>query len=332
MSATRIYRDLCLVYKYKKMTCNRCRERCPGAAIGEDLSINAACNDCGLCLAACPAEAIAGENYSPAALRKGLSGTAPLLFHCQKQNSSSDWPCLGFLDARLLVGLALNISEDRILLIDDSGCEHCRLPVKEQLWDSVGKANALLSYLDRPLIKTGACAQNINADRQPISRRHFFTKLFGAAIETVGEVVLPAAADPAPLKRSSFFARIGENELDLPDGASQQIFTAITVTDSCHACGLCEKVCPNQAIIIQKEDEAAIQLYHNPLLCTRCGVCASFCQQRAIHFQWAEVLKTHLVANVSLPQCRCCGNYYQPMGGSEFCLECKFQNHGSDLW
>lgn len=329
MSPIQVCRDLCLVHRYKKMKCNLCRESCPVAAIDKDLSITAACDDCGICLAVCPAEAIAGENYRPAALQKAVQGNGSLLLNCTKQNSSSDWPCLGFLDARLLIGLALTMNEDRTILIDDSGCENCRVKVKEQLVNSVERANVLLSYFVRPLIKIGDCARTIKDNANLLSRRNFFSQLFGAAIETVSEVVLPAATASEPLKRYLFFSQIDEKRLELPECARQQVLTTVAVTSSCRACGLCAKVCPNKAIIVAEKGEAEIQLYHNPLLCTRCGVCAALCPQQAICFKWAGKLKTHLVANVSLPQCGCCGNYYQPMGEGELCLECKLKNQST---
>lgn len=326
MSSVQVCRDLCLVHKYKKTKCKLCRESCPVGAINEDLSINATCNDCGICLAVCPAEAIAGENYRSSALQKAVQGTGSLLINCTKQDSSSDWPCLGFLDARLLVGLALNMNEDRSILIDDSGCEKCRVPVKEQLFNSVEKANVILAYFSRPLIRIGDCSQTIEGDNNLISRRKFFTQLLGAAIETAKEVVLPVTTTPEPLSRNSFYSRISENGLELPECASQQVLTTITLTSSCHACGLCAKVCPNRAIVIKEKGETEMQLYHNPLLCTRCGVCTTFCSQQAIGFTWARKLKTQLVANLSLPQCKYCGKYYQPIGEGEICLECKLQN------
>ena len=310
------------------MKCSLCRESCPSAAIDEALTINAKCTECGICLANCPTEAIAGEGYRPQALQKAAQVTGPLLLNCQKINTGSDWPCLGFLDARLLAGLACREGEARAVWVDDSKCGGCNKAVKKYLAEAVGQANLLLAAAGKPPIRLGSCTgAEVNREK-PVSRRTFFSQVFAATVETVRETVFPAAVGPEPLKRYEFFRRASSKELEHKECPGQKIFPSITMTAECYGCGLCAKACPNKAITFI-EQGSEIQLRHNPLLCTQCKVCATLCPRQAIRFDWAGTLADQVAANVSLPQCEVCGRYFQPLGEGALCLECKLKG---DNW
>ena len=288
------------------------------------MTINAKCTECGICLASCPSEAIVGEGYRPQALQKAAQVVGPLLLTCQKINIGSDWPCLGFLDARLLAGLACREGEARTVWVDDSKCGDCKKAVKKHIVEAVGQVNLLSSAAGKPPIRLGSCTgAEVNREK-PVSRRTFFSQVFAATVETVRETVFPAAVGPEPLKRYEFFRQAASKELEHKECPGQKTFPSITMTAECFGCGLCAKACPNKAITFI-EQVGEIQLRHNPLLCTHCKVCDTLCPQQAIRFDWAGTLADQIAADVLLPRCASCGQHFQPVSGGEICLECKLK-------
>jgi formate hydrogenlyase subunit 6/NADH:ubiquinone oxidoreductase subunit I len=59
------------------------------------------------------------------------------------------------------------------------------------------------------------------------------------------------------------------------------LFTKKVDKESCIGCRLCEKTCPSESIVVQKEDKKAVI---DRRLCLQCTDCAAVCPKSAITY------------------------------------------------
>lgn len=322
-------RQLCLNANYKKMACRRCSEACPAGCLTADLTLDAAgCNECGLCLAACPAEAVTGENFPSGPLENVLADPeAPAVLSCRRRREDSPWPCLGFVDGRLLLALALSGGgKGRRVAVDDAACAACRPAVAAKLAATVAEVNRLLLLAGKRPLSLGDEAAGFNPPPKPVSRRAFFAAMFGAAVDTVREVVAAGAGGSEHLPRQAWFNRYVASQ-DFAGAAPSPLFPGLSIGEACQACGLCIRVCPGGALTA-KDHGTALDFYHHPGRCSGCGLCAAHCPQGALALAAAGRSDTYQVARRDLPRCRECGQVYQPVGNNPLCIECMLNKAG----
>jgi len=327
-----IDRQTCLNHNYTRMNCRRCAAVCPRGCIdGETLAIDAArCDDCGLCLAACPAAAVAGDGFSRLPLEKTFADpAAPVALACRRQQKSSPWPCLGFVDGRLLLALVFSGENSaRPVCLDDTACAACRPAVAAHLEETVVETNRLLLLAGKPPLLRGEDAGRLSSGR-PISRRAFFSALLGGAIDTVREVMDSGEAAPVPLPRQDWFVRHVAPAAFAGDTPSP-FFAALAIGDACLACGLCLRICPRKAITADDCGDA-LEFTHHPSRCTGCGLCAVHCPQGAITVDPPGRPAPRHVARRSLPVCQSCRQVYQPVGNQPLCIECLLKGKDKSI-
>lgn len=144
--------ELCLNNRYKKMECQRCRRICPQGCINSALEFDLTnCDECGMCLSDCPAEAIAGEGYSQTSICEILaSANSPLWLSCSRQDKQSSWPCLGFLEARLLLAFVFSgKNSNRQIVVDNRFCFDCKPKVASYLQEMFRALNSILVVSQR---------------------------------------------------------------------------------------------------------------------------------------------------------------------------------------
>ena len=126
------------LYQYTMTHCERCEKICPQGAIAGHTIDTAKCDDCGLCTAVCPTGAIeACVNYEDG-LEQVMQEERQLLV-CDKCRTSP-FPCLGFLNRRLLWTLAQ--AGDVYLAL--GACAGCKPAVCEWLQAEAAAANEAL--------------------------------------------------------------------------------------------------------------------------------------------------------------------------------------------
>lgn len=321
-----INENSCLNNRYKKSACNRCQEICPSKCIHEGLKINFSnCDDCGMCLAVCPAEAIASSEVTGKALQELIvAEESPLILSCHLRDKQNSWPCLGFLDARLLVVLVLSsVSHNRQIVLDNQLCNHCKPQVDSYLRDLVAETNQILIPVGKNPIIQGFDTESIKKREKLISRRNFLKSFVKEGAKIIVES-LENENFPAPLPRQELFSEYGMS-IDVPAIEPTKLFSGISFSTSCQACGLCERICPHKAISIQ-DHGGQLDFYHNSLICSSCDVCAVNCPQAAIALKPAACLGIYKIAERKLPRCAQCGNLYKPIANQEICLECFVKN------
>jgi NAD-dependent dihydropyrimidine dehydrogenase PreA subunit len=78
-------------------------------------------------------------------------------------------------------------------------------------------------------------------------------------------------------------------------------FTLFRVQETCTACGVCERVCPTQAMRVVKDD-AAFTIEFTPGGCTDCGLCLTYCEPGALQAAGAPSAGQVLGAALTLYQ------------------------------
>lgn len=321
-----IDREACLNFNYPKLSCRRCVAACPAGALGDGPAFDARlCDGCGLCLAACPVDAVCAADYSPSALAALFEDpAAPLALACPKREEFSRWPCLGFVNSRLLVALVgCAAGSGRQVAVDDRDCAACRPAVAAHVAAAVAEANRLLAMDGKLPVARGEAAGEVNRREKPVSRRAFFTGLLGAAVNTAREAML-AGAGGGRFPSRELSARHPPGRLTAlnPPAAA---YNNLVIGEACRACGLCARLCPRRAIAVA-DNIASLDFVHDPVKCDGCGVCAAHCPEAAIRLEAAGRLDVHHVATRSLPRCAGCDQLYQPAGGQPLCLECLLKS------
>lgn len=312
--------ERCLNKRFVKAKCTVCTDACPTKSISDRLEIDTDCINCGICLSKCPVEAIGGVSYSTKSIQQLMAKEEPIKLICQKCQSDSSWPCLGFLDPTLLLAFVLsNKDSNREIVIYQEDCRACNGDIAEHLAWAVAEANQLLDPGKKMIVNS----KNKFSGVVPggVSRRQFFAQLWGASVSTVQNIAMPASGDARPILRRDLFTAYGGARL-LPSTISNQLtFKTLAVGKTCNACGICSKMCDTDAISTVANG-SVLEIKHNPALCNNCSICVSQCPQGAISLLSANSLIESTVGRVSMPVCSDCGKIYQPLGNTRVCIEC----------
>lgn len=323
-----VERERCLNDNYKRIACRRCADACPSDCFGDTLAVDERrCDRCGLCLAACPADAVLSDDFPRAPLDTALADPAePVALACRRRREGSPWPCLGFLDGRLLLALVFSGGgQGRRVAVDDAACAACRPEVAARLEEIIVEANRLLLMAGKTPLLRGEEAGPIAAKEKPISRRAFFSAILGATLETVREVATAGSAGAERLPRHEWYARhVGADAF--AGETPSPFFTALAIGDACLACGLCLRICPARAITADDRGDA-LDFYHQPDRCTGCGLCAAHCPQQALVVTAGGRPSAYHVARRDMPRCAGCGMVYQPVGSQQLCIECLLKGN-----
>lgn len=321
-----IDRQHCLNDNFKRMDCRRCADACPSGGFGA-----AGCDDCGLCLAVCPVDAVIADGFPRAPLDKALADPAqPVALACRKRQEGSPWPCLGFLDGRLLLALVFSGGAGgRRVAVDDAACAACRPAVAARLDEIIIETNRLLLLAGKPPIVRGDDAGRLARQEKPISRRAFFAALVGATVDTVREVAAAGAARGEKLPRREWYAcHVGGDAF--PGETPSPFYTTLAIGENCLGCGLCLRICPHKALTADDHGDA-LDFYHHPGRCAGCGLCAAHCPQEAITVAAGGRPSPYHAARRELPRCAACGHVYQPVGNQPVCIECLLKGNRKSI-
>jgi ferredoxin len=278
-----------------------------------------------MCLAVCPAEAISGSGFSNKSLHELIiADESPLVLSCRLRDKQSSWPCLGFLDSRLMVVLILSgVNNNRQIVIDNKLCNACKTPVNGYLRELINNLNQILVLIGKNPVIQGFDSDNVKKQEKSISRRNFFKSFVKGGVEIIAES-MEEKKNPEPLPRQKLFSGY-EKLINIPVMKPAKFFYNISFNSSCQTCGLCEKICPYSAINAE-EQNGWLNFYHNSLICTGCDICAANCPQASITLNSAVCLGRYKITERKLPHCAHCGNFFKPAANQEICLECFLEN------
>ncbi|MCL6521767.1 MAG: 4Fe-4S dicluster domain-containing protein [Firmicutes bacterium] len=354
----------CVRARHRLGDCRACAEACPCGAIlfGEAGGAAAVrvdgerCLRCGLCLAACPTEALRWEGAPPAPTRGPEGRRLRCTGAGPARPGEEAIPCLGALDLPALLESAA-----RPLLLIHGDCAACPLARGRQAFaERLGQARRLAAWSDlTPLVglceerpgAPGAAAEEGPPVSRPapgggprLSRRDLF-RLAGreAGAGALAALPVPSGEAPPALWSDGHLPRAtGSRRRRLapwwplaaggPEGvgASRERAEGLPLWRlgssapdgaTCQGCGLCAELCPEEALRLeQPEGGGRFRLLFEAWRCSGCGLCTAACPSGFLRLE-PGLLPLEPgpapLAEGELARCALCGTPFRSEGEGE---------------
>jgi len=326
-----VAQHLCLHSRLYNRRCCKCEGICPHHSVTIDPSnrdapvvISEGCTGCGMCITECPTKAIHFELPSHNSLQN-KDGITDLF--CTRLERGGFVPCMGLLDAYVLVYIGMNAKQVNIIL-DHRLCEACNPGVVEHMKRLICAANEFLHKFNKKSISLSFKRESAKGN---LSRRALFSFCFFKIKETVIRTIPFSVAEEQnyrDLLLKDMQQYIHENSIH----NGSPLFWGAKVSDECDLCGVCVRSCKNAAIVMKTdESKKKIELYHNQSKCIGCFVCSSICPKSAIEVSNEESklntvvnLLSCSVASKNAVQCNSCGALMVSNEHS-LCEACQYQ-------
>jgi len=295
---------------HKNADCRRCQDICPTDAInigrpGTGIAIyEERCIGCGLCISECrqgvfKRSGTSEKNWCESALGKSVKGVLEVSCFMNPVKGTFQTECIGSIHVLhflywMLSGvkkIKLNLACDGCELSKGHDCIKSQLSSLQDICSSIEKCEIEISGSDNVEIKINRFPKMNAKSDVVLTRRqlfsHFRKEMIAGVANTADvftdqnrEAVDFSLKHPSERKRLSNevfkFLRLRDNDVvldvNIPSGLMK-----IDI-DKCSRCGLCAKLCPVGAVILQ--DNSFPQM--NMSDCTGCGICKKACSGKAI--------------------------------------------------
>ena len=331
--------EKCLNTIQTKQECTICRDTCPhGVFDGDDPNWDL-CDGCGACVARCPTRCL-----RPSALLSGNilelcnRATGDVIFACGEHSESADLRpvCLAAIPWELIALFAL---EGKVFLLMDQ-CENCpRKALMCHLDDTLEDVRNFLGNerFSSSIIRCKNSDIPSAIKQKGMTRRDAFS-LFFSKSKTTAASLLPEDKELTP--DGMLCRRLLAHRLRGPNNNTQHLNWSIPIfQDNCSACGLCTKVCPEQAI--HRIDDDVHTEPHTwymaliPWRCTGCGICTQSCPSQSLS-QPAWTPRTDPTAPIVLPvtalPCSRCGEPLPAGQKDGLCSRCQSEAAAPLVW
>jgi len=307
--------------------CERCLDSCPHGAISFENnrpSVDTSkCTVCGLCFSECPVNVF---NIS-LELTELYKKQETLRLGCYLSETELDGklPCLAMLNEEILASLVLYGSQ-RVIL-DTTQCrKNC--PQKGNyrfIKEYIERANLLLHY-HRAEGKIEEYQPEKDTEEEPDSEA-FLQELFGEEEEE--KTLKVSKKINVPIWRQIFFEtakNLKSEELCYQPVKEDKLRFAKPVFDNnkCRRSNVCSFWCPTRAL---SSDERGV--YFTQILCTDCGLCEKICPNSAINLEKSFIPRRNVMAGRVVvgkgqkKRCKNCGKEFIGSPGEELCLYCR---------
>lgn len=269
-----------------RSTCTACIDSCPVDAIklenGKPVIDIENCTECGDCVASCPVQAV--EGFLPK-------------WKIQNERLFMDENRIPTVKELLIYyksGISTLVSEKEAISLE---------------WKkTIEEANQMLDSLGEPPFHI-IFDQAALSGESKLSRRELFL-LWDTELKKMGTDMTPAKW------------RFNHESLNLSQKYPDYQFTEISLdTTTCTVCGVCEKLCPKECLIIDK-DHFSISAQQ----CTNCSLCQDVCPEGAISLKQMISPATTIEQQVYYNECASCEETFETLNQeNNLCMFCKMK-------
>jgi Fe-S-cluster-containing hydrogenase component 2 len=303
----------------KEIFCERCKNSCPHRAIefqnNRPVLNTEKCTVCGICFSECPVNVFEIEID----LTEFFTKRNNPLIGCYLSDLELDIkvPCLGLLNEEILAALAIKSGD---LYLDTSKCKVCpQKEAYEYIKRYIEGANLLLHYHKVP-------HKVYEVSEEPQREEDILSELFGEETKKKPSV---SKKINVPLWRQLFFESVktlnGEELCHQPVKEEKLRFARPVIDQNkCQRSNVCSFWCPTRAL---SSDERGI--YFTQILCTDCGLCEKICPNSAITLEKSFIPRRNVMAGKTLigkgekKTCKRCGKEFIGSPEEEYCLYCR---------
>ncbi|MEX2534017.1 MAG: 4Fe-4S binding protein [Trueperaceae bacterium] len=284
---------LCLAVG-KTNACTKCRDACPHEAItirGKVAIDPVDCSGCGLCVQACPTQA----------LEPKLSYESEAPLRCSRVGGSAQSVhCLGRLQPSDLLRLIGSGQEAVLARAECSSCPIGTAAVAEAVESVRSEALELARLHGREVSieirETDRLEKGSNS--APLSRRELLRGGWRAVQQSAGEVLTPLDPGPAPGSHEHVLPTELRRRYRIISASAPEFETLVPwrlprISDDCIMCPACTKACPTGALerVFEENGDGTLQL--KPDHCVSCDACLRVCPVDAVSMDdrvsWQEL-------------------------------------------
>lgn len=336
MPQVRVDATRCVHARVATASCRACVEVCPRQAWhldDEGLELSQPdCDGCGLCVSACPTRAI--DAFIGLTLRQRLQRQPVVLAACSRAMPDGGAGVVTCLHAIATADLLQHWRRgERVWLICTADCARCPCGHAETFTSRVDHLNHLLEARgEQGILVKPQQPMRWRRLREALAnasaaRRGFLKRLLSRPTALLQEH--PAGDEPAGERLPPGMHLAGQGALP---------WTIHLDPLACVVCQACLRVCPEQALHLERTPDAitgqhCLRLEH--ARCTGCSLCIDVCEHQAIRLEaWAEPQQRCIPLRDRV--CRRCGAPFklpvEQADTSGLCWVCTRNRHARRLY
>jgi len=310
--------------------CRLCMQYCPHQAINEKKDIiKDRCTECGVCMTVCPSDGFVDRDMNN--LGQYLFAGKQIILHCPLAKPNGfEIACLGMLDRDAWTTMML-LAGSKEVKIQTGNCANC--DDRQACAVSVAILKELIqAWPDHPPLKIEILPVEDDAEvsqetdqKMKVSTRSDQGRLSlreqgKAKIKEFFPILEAEESYNTPKTRQWFAEALRLN----PD--KKFPYKAIKANDSCTSCGVCTKICPQDALQ-QIQKDGRIRLIYEPAKCVQCNRCVDICGPGALRFEYVDFSYRFLTGKILLIEtvarfCSKCGKQIFHHVEPQLCMAC----------
>ena len=334
---------LCMNFQNKNLVCHECTDSCPTNALElvNNLPVlnTSKCTNCGYCISKCDVLAFDNRKIPYNEIINQINQYPNSNITCDNANNHVKGikiPC--YLNMDLNTMLQLSKYKNSIsLYVGD--CSTCLKAEYETIYNHITDLQKQIDNLGIQFTIQTNKSKLDEKDSETIngmSRRELFQKISLKKLRNFNfneESNLNRNKSTKLLlkeknlyKRGLFNTYFEEKKNQVDINNVKQKFISIETSDLCNGCGICEKICPTNAITWHDNLDATSSLMFDTRACIACKKCEA-CPEDAIIFKsisFNEFVNSELelLATFNLAKCEKCDDFFRSKDDFKTCSLC----------